>query len=68
MALSILRSRLLAERAWPGPARFERIVLAALVVAVALHGLGLGLFPLWDPSEGRYVAIAQSMTRSGEWV
>lgn len=46
----------------------EAVFLAALAVVVALRWIGLGILPLWDPSEGRYVAIAQEMARSGDWL
>lgn len=35
-----------------------------LVMAVA----GLGIRPLWEPDEGRYVAVALEMLRSGDWL
>lgn len=35
-----------------------------LVMAIA----GLGVRPLWEPDEGRYVAVALEMLRSGDWL
>ena len=52
----------------PGSCRVMRVVLGALISVLLLRFVGLGLLPLSDPSEARYVAIAQSMVRATEWI
>jgi 4-amino-4-deoxy-L-arabinose transferase-like glycosyltransferase len=44
------------------------IALGVAVVALGLFLLGLGRTPFLDPPEGFHAAVAQSMTRSGDWI
>ena len=45
-----------------------RWAVAALAAVIALRFAGLGALVLFEPSESRYVAIAEHMSASGDWV
>lgn len=40
----------------------------AVAVVLVMAAAGLGGRPLWEPDEGRYVAVALEMLRSGDWL
>jgi 4-amino-4-deoxy-L-arabinose transferase-like glycosyltransferase len=44
------------------------ITLGVAVVALGLFLIGLGRAPFLDPPEGFHAAVAQAMTRSGDWI
>jgi 4-amino-4-deoxy-L-arabinose transferase-like glycosyltransferase len=44
------------------------IALGVAVVALGLFLIGLGRTPFLDPPEGFHAAVAQAMTRSGDWI
>ncbi len=44
------------------------IALGVAVVALGLFLIGLGRTPFLDPPEGFHAAVAQAMTKSGDWI
>lgn len=56
-----------ARKSAPGP-EFPKLATLALVAVVVLMLVGLSGYPLFDPDEGRYAAIAQNIVSSGDWV
>lgn len=60
-----MRTRISSQ---PEDGRSERWLLLALLTAVALRLLSLGLYPLNDTTEARYAEVARKMVELGDWV
>ena len=44
------------------------IIIAIIAAIAALRLISLGLYPLFDPTEGRYAEIGRKMMENGNWV
>ena len=49
-------------------AKIIKIILAIIVAVALLRLMSLGMYPLLDPTEGRYAEMGRKMLELGNWV